>query len=618
MAKLWIRKKDGSFAEKTIEETLAMDEGLVIGRDEGADIIIDDPAISRFHARIAHNQEGWHIIDLGSSNRTFVNGDPIQESRLESGDNIGIGDCELQLIEEIPRATDEGSHTQVMRRLGSGPQSVEELRAAPVLATLHRVAPLFAGLHGNPARLEKGLQLLVEGLLADRGAVLLLDGEALLCRASHSRGSVQLRGFVLSQTIFHEVMQGRRAVLSEDTTEDSRFADRRSIVGEEIRSVLAAPIPIRDGIGGILYLDRLDGEQRPFKAEDLYGVSIAAGAIGAGLQTTEDLDGLHAEKETLVKTLIETHTIIGESAAIDKVRDFIRRAAPTDSTVLVRGETGTGKELVARAIHYQSGRRGAPFVAINCAAIPEALVESELFGHERGAFTGADKRKAGKFESADGGTVFLDEIGELPLESQGKLLRLLEERCFERVGGNASISVDLRVVAATQRDLSKEVSEGRFREDLFYRLNVLEVVVPPLRERPDDLSLLIDHFLDHFSKRVGGVRKRLSAKVSEMLLDHPWPGNVRQLRNVIESGVVLSLGEEIGIDDLSLNRQSKPDESPEKWQARSLQELEREHIERMLDHVGWNKKRAAELLGIERSTLYSRLRNHGIRPKERS
>lgn len=618
MAKLWIRKKDGSFSEVAIEESAAADEGLVIGRDEGADISIDDSAISRFHARITRTTSGWQITDLGSSNRTYVNGDPIQESRLEGGDNIGIGDCELQLIEEIRRATDESSHTQVVRRLDSGPQSAEELRAAPVLAALHRVSPLFASLHGDPGRLEKGLELLVEGFQADRGAVLLLDGEALLCRASYSSGNVALRGFVLSQTIFHEVMQSRRAVLSEDTTEDSRFSNRQSIIGEEIRSVLAAPIPIHDGIGGILYLDRLDGDERPFQPEDLYGISIAAGSVGAGLQTSEDLQGLHAEQENLVKTLIETHTIIGESRAIEKVRDFIRRAAPTDSTVLVMGETGTGKELVARAIHYQSPRRGAPFVAINCAAIPDTLIESELFGHERGAFTGADKRKIGKFEAADGGTVFLDEIGELPIEAQGKLLRLLEERCLERVGGNASLAVDLRVVAATHRDLSEEVAAGRFREDLFYRLNVLEVVVPPLRDRPDDLNLLIDHFLDHFCQTVGGARKRLSEGVLRLFVSHPWPGNVRQLRNVIESGVVLSRGDEIDLDDLSLNPQKQKQAGTQEWQARSLQDLEKEHIERMLEHVGWNKKRAAELLGIERSTLYARLKSHGIRQKEKS
>jgi transcriptional regulator with GAF, ATPase, and Fis domain len=615
-ARLWIREAPDRLREERLDPDPGND-GLVIGRDAAADIVLADSAVSRFHARLIPRDGTWVVIDLGSSNQTFVNGDPIRESELSAGDHIGIGDCELQFVDEIERPEEDDSRTQVVERLRSGPHPAEELRAAGVLDALHR---LGKGISGRPVEStlpDEALEILVERLGADRGAILLLDGDQLLCRAARSRGEQALRGFVLSQSIYREVMQSREAILSEDTTRDARFAERRSIIGEEIRSVIAAPIPMQGRIGGILYLDRLQGRQAAFQTEDLYGGAVAGQFIGALLQAGFAVGGLVKEKETLVRTLIDTHPIIGQSAAIERVREFIRRAAPTESTVLIRGDTGTGKELVARGLHYQSRRRGAPFSALNCAAIPESLMESELFGHERGAFTGADHRKAGRFESADGGTVFLDEIGELPLSCQGKLLRLLEERCFERVGGNATVEVDVRIIAATNRDLALEVREGRFREDLYYRLNVLEVVVPPLDEREGDLELLIDHFLDHFSERIGSGRKHLSPAARRRLLEHRWPGNIRQLRNVIESAVVLAREAEIGPDDLTLPRsEGGPVAAGVEWTPCSLQELEREHIARMLDHVGWNKSKAAEQLGIERSTLYARLRNLEIHPPE--
>jgi len=611
-SRLWIREGAGRLREQILDAEVAA-EGIVIGRDVAADIVLDDTAVSRFHARLLHKDGAWRILDLGSSNRTFVNGEPVQESALAAGDHIGIGDCELQFVDEVARGDADASQTQVVRRLRSESHSATDLRAAGVLSTLYRLSRSLSGRPGDPAIADEAITLLLTELDADRGAILLLDGEQVLCRAARSRGEQALRGFVLSQTIYQEVMQTREAILSEDTTADARFAERRSIVGEEIRSVIAAPIPLGGSIGGILYLDRLQGRQAAFRTEDLYGVAVAAQFIGAALQAGAQVGGLERERETLVRTLIDTNPIIGQSPPIERLREFIRRAAPTESTVLIRGETGTGKELVARALHYQSPRRGEPFAAINCAAIPETLIESELFGHEKGAFTGADARKAGRFEAADRGTVFLDEIAELPIGCQGKLLRLLEERRFERVGGTASIRVDVRIVAATNRDLLSEVRHGRFREDLYYRLNVLEVVVPPLRERPGDLEILIEHFLDHFSQKAGGRRRRLSSAARQRLIAHPWPGNIRELKNAIESAVVLSRGSEILPEDLTIARgDGAPAAAVERWSPCSIQELERAHIERVLEHVGGNKSKAAELLGIERSTLYARLKSLGL------
>ena len=299
---------------------------------------------------------------------------------------------------------------------------------------------------------------------------------------------------------------------------------------------------------------------------------------------------------------------------LDKVHAFIRKAAPTPLTVLIHGETGTGKELVAQAIHYQSSRAQKPFITINCAAIPENLIESELFGYEKGAFTSATTRKKGKFELANEGTIFLDELGELSLSCQAKLLRLLEEQRFERVGGTESVEVDVRIIAATNKDLAQAIEGGEFREDLFYRLNVLTVDLPPLRERPEDIPVLAEHFLNCLG--LSDDKRVLSSDVEHRLISYSWPGNVRQLRNVIESAAVLSDNPQIQPGDLIL-----PEDAPGAqaasdavaWQPVSLEELQKVHIAKVLEYTGGNKKKAAEILGIERCTLYSKLKNFDIK-----
>ena len=288
--------------------------------------------------------------------------------------------------------------------------------------------------------------------------------------------------------------------------------------------------------------------------------------------------------------------------------------APTHATVLVRGESGVGKELVASAIHHASGRASAPLVCMNCAALSPSLLESELFGHEKGAFTGATDRKQGKFEAADGGTLMLDEIGEMDAEIQAKFLRVLEGHPFERVGGQSPIKVDVRVVAATNRDLQAMVAEGKFRQDLFYRLHVVEIVVPPLRKRGSDILLLAEHFLAQFNEQMGRRITTITDAAKRMLLDYRWPGNIRELRNVIERAVVLNSGSTIDAEHLLLtpamsagtgDAESIAASSPVEI---SLAELERSHIERVLRHTDGNKSRAAAILGIERSTLDRKLK----------
>jgi formate hydrogenlyase transcriptional activator len=303
--------------------------------------------------------------------------------------------------------------------------------------------------------------------------------------------------------------------------------------------------------------------------------------------------------------------IVGASEALREVLDLVRIVAPTDSTALIEGETGTGKELIARAIHEHSSRRGRAFVKLNCAAIPLGLLESELFGHERGAFTGAVARKMGRFEAADRGTLFLDEIGDIPLELQAKLLRVLQEGEFERLGNTQTQRVNVRLVAATNRDLADMVSKKQFRSDLYYRLNVFPIGVPPLRDRLEDIPLLVEHFVKTFSAQMGKQNHEVPAEVMEALVSHSWPGNIRELQNFIERSVILSPGNVLRPPLANLKAAAET-EFPG---AITLEEAERNHIRKILEHTRWvvsGPNGAAARLGIKRSTLYFRMHKLGI------
>jgi two-component system, NtrC family, response regulator HydG len=307
------------------------------------------------------------------------------------------------------------------------------------------------------------------------------------------------------------------------------------------------------------------------------------------------------------------HALLGDAPAMRELRALIERVGPADSSAIVTGESGVGKELVARAIALHSRRAGGPFVAINCAAVPAGLLESEFFGHERGAFTGADSRKLGSFDLADGGTLFLDEIGELPVDLQAKLLRALEEHCFRRLGGAAEVKVDVRVLAATNRDLAAAVTEGRFRLDLLYRLNVITVRVPPLRERGDDVLLLAQHFLDGYRRRMGKQPATLSADARAALCAYPWPGNVRELRNVMERAAILVDGDVIRRRDLPEELSGKAAGTPLALPVdATLEQVEQAYLLETLRRCGGNQTKAAQRLGISARTLYNRLKRWGL------
>ncbi len=360
-------------------------------------------------------------------------------------------------------------------------------------------------------------------------------------------------------------------------------------------------------------LGAVDYVTKPFETEELLA------RVGAHIALRREIEA-HGRSKATIHLLVEEiradrDSMIGESPALRRVQELIGQVAPTDSTVLIQGETGTGKELVARAIHENSARRDRPLIKINCAALPRELVESELFGHEKGAFTGALQQRRGRFELADGGTLFLDEVGELPAEAQAKLLRVLQEREFERVGGTRSLHVDVRVIAATNRDLHAEADASRFRTDLYFRLNVFPIALPPLRERREDIPHLLRHFLRKTARRLGREVDGISPSFIERASSYQWPGNIRELENLVERTLIMSNGGPLDTNELYA---SPTTASPVTSQAShaSLQEMERTHIRRVLDGTRWKIEGdlgAARILGLNPSTLRGRMRKLGIR-----
>jgi len=357
-------------------------------------------------------------------------------------------------------------------------------------------------------------------------------------------------------------------------------------------------------------LGAFDYVQKPFEMEE----------INVLIKKALKIRDLTMEVELLRDELSRGNQIIGESPQIKEVMDLVNRVAKSNATVLILGESGTGKELVANAIHYNSDRKNKPFVKVNCGALPENLLESELFGHEKGAFTGAISRKIGRFERAHGGSIFLDEIGEMSFSTQVKLLRVLQEKQIERVGSTEVIDVDVRIIAATNKDLKRLVEEGRFREDLYYRLNVIPIKIPPLRERKQDIPLLVKYFLQKYSLETGRRGMTISDSALNKLKAYSWPGNIRELQNVIERAVILSPGREITEDQLppeivKRDRQIELDEFKLPKNGVNLNDLEKSLIKQALDMTNGNQTEAARLLGITRHTLIYRMEKYGLKDR---
>ncbi|HEX8118204.1 MAG TPA: sigma 54-interacting transcriptional regulator, partial [Pyrinomonadaceae bacterium] len=547
---------------------------LSVGRDSTNDVRLPDSLLSRRHCRVERAGERFVLKDLESLNGTFVNGRPVREQALLDGDRVTVGEsCFVFLSGEgetsdVPSTPvtlsdrDMQAHSTVRLKAEDALylRPPEDARAtAPAedalagivrdLALLVRVSTSVNSLRETSELQRELLRLVFEAVPAERGAILLVgeDGRVVsefgLDRDEGGADTVEV-----SRTILRQVLEEGTAVLAGDLIEGG-FDNVESLQAARLSSLLCAPLVLYGRALGAVYLTTANPSTR-FDEGHLQLVTVICRIAAVALNNARHVEQLESENDLLRAEATVEHGMVGESPAVKKVYQFIARVAAADTTVLVRGESGTGKELAARALHQNSPRRERPFVAINCAALTETLLESELFGHERGAFTGAIAQKKGKLEVADGGTLFLDEVGELAPALQAKLLRVLQEREFERVGGTRTIRVDVRVVAATNRDLEEAVRKGGFRQDLYYRLNVVSFEMPPLRERREDIPLLASYFVSKYASKFKRRVTGLSPEARACLVNYDWPGNVRELENAVERAVVMCTGEIIGVDDL--------------------------------------------------------------------
>jgi len=608
-----------------------------IGRDPMNHLCLSDPLVSRRHCVVAQKGEQFWLRDPGSSNDTLVNDVPVREKLLADGDRIKIGDslflfvwreddptsspAQVQLDDDsvVTRTTvtlsrAEAFYLQPEKVLAALPASA---RVARDLNALLKISGVINQIRRLPELQQRLLELSFEVVPAEFGAIILAK-ERFNDAGSFvwlSRQAELARPVKVSRTIVERVMREGVAILSNDVAEGTPLSGVPSLAISRVQSLLAVPLALYDQVLGVIYLDSSDS-QVCFDKDHLQLVTAIAGIAAAPLENVRQLEWLEGETIRMQTEINLEHEMIGESEPMRAVYQLIAKVAPADSTVLLRGESGTGKELAARAIHRRSPRAHQPFMAINCAGLSETLLESDLFGHEKGSFTGAVSQKKGRLEMADGGTVFLDEMGELPLPLQAKLLRVLQTREFERVGGTRTIKADIRIIAATNRNLEAAVNNGGFRSDLYYRLNVVSLTMPPLRARRDDIPLLAHYFAMKYSQKCKRQVKGLAPATRALLTNYDWPGNVRELENAIERAVVLGTTEMILPEDLpeALHETMPPPQVTQTKYHAATKEAKKQLILQTLEQTTGNFTAAAKLLGIHPNNLHRLVRNLGLKP----
>jgi transcriptional regulator with GAF, ATPase, and Fis domain len=610
------------------------DEEVTLGRDASNRVRLVDPSVSRRHSSVKKEGEQFKIKDLDSFNGTFVNGVPVSEQPLEHGDQIAIGNVLLLFLlreaeELLPRVQfDEGqlvtqSTMRLLREDALYLKPEKMLSALPPtsrivrdLNTLLKISAVINSVHGLEALQRRLIELILEIVPAERGAILLIgsDSEEFTTSVCWSRLAGQAEPIRVSRTIIEQALRESAAILCNDISTGEAQAPAESLVTSDAHALICVPLVALEKNIGVIYLDTSD-VSISFDSHHLQLLTATAGIAAIALENMQNIEWLEGENQRLNQEFNITHKMVGESPRMRELYQFIAKVAPTESTVLLRGESGTGKELAARAIHMNSLRAEKPFVAINCATLTEALLESELFGHERGAFTGAVALKRGKLEVADGGAIFLDEVGELAHNIQAKLLRVLQEREFERIGGMRPIKVNLRIIAATNKNLEDAVRSGDFRQDLYYRLNVISFVTPSLRERREDIPLLTSYFAAEYSKKTRRKVVRVSAEARSYLMSYDWPGNVRELENAIERAIVMGSTEMLLSDDLpeTILETATSAGAPITKFYDAVRETKRQLILNALKQSNGNYTEAAHLLGIHPNNLHRLIRNMSLR-----
>ncbi|MDQ3798654.1 MAG: sigma 54-interacting transcriptional regulator [Acidobacteriota bacterium] len=595
-------------------------ESFVLGRDVECNLPIRNTAVSRHHCRITRTEDDYRLEDLDSHNGTFVNDLPVKSHLLKHGDRISLGNSYLMFFTveddnspEMQVAFDEGSLvTNSTIRLFP----YNEVTAfSPDLKTLVRFGKVLNEFKEPKALQRSFLEIILELIPASHGAILLGDEELNEYQSvyvSSSRYIPETEPMRVSHTICRRVLTEQAALLSNDLT-DSQLSATESLIDSCITSLLCVPLRIGES-KGLIYLDSGDRSVR-FTENHLEQLTALSFLISALLAKSESIESLRWENELLKADLGLETDIIGESRAMREIFHLISKVAAVNTTVLINGESGTGKELVAKAIRQNSSRREKPYAAINCAVLGENLLESELFGYEKGAFTGAVAQKKGKLELINGGTLFLDEVGELTLPVQAKLLRFLQEHEFERVGGSKPIKVNVRVIAATNRDLEEEIKKGTFRRDLFFRLNVVKIKMPPLRERRSDIPLLAQYFIKKYNEKCNRKVIGLSERARQAMINYEWQGNVRELENVIERAIVLGSTDTIQPEDLpeEIVGSAPPEQVETADFHQQIKEAKRRVILDALEKSGGNYTEAARRLGINRTNLHRLIRNLGMK-----
>ena len=572
-----------------------------IGRAGGNDVCIDRPEVAEHHCQIVFDGRDFNLSEVDTDGDLEINGKKKRRGKLFHNDRLTVGDVEIvfSVYDEAVAGTDstappesDGAELVGLRKLYEFSQRLMEL-------------PSFQAL------VEALLDAVIEVTNADKGFLILVnEGEPRVAVARNlSQQNLPDGVRHLSDSIIAKVVESKKPIIVSDALHDEYFGRSESVMNLKLCSVMCAPLMAQGDLIGLLYVGN-DNVVNLFEEASLDVLTVFAGQASLILQNALLLDQLKTDRNQLAEQL-ETKRfgdIIGTSPALLEVFRKVEKVASTDISVLITGETGTGKELIAAEIHRRSSRGNGPFVVVNCGAIPENLMESELFGHVRGAFTGAVATRPGRFQAASGGTLFLDEIGELPLPLQVKLLRALQERVVTKVGDTKPEKVDIRVVAATHRNLEELIRAGQFREDLFYRLNVVNLHLPPLRERGDDLAVLAKFLLEKYSREYGSKVKGFTPNALIAINKYEWPGNVRQLENRIKKALVLCDKSLVGPEDLDLFPEAL---APIMSLVQAREEFQRRYILEVLERNNGNRTKTARDLGVDPRTIFRYLEREG-------
>ena len=601
------------------------DDRKSLGRGPMNDVDLSDMQISQRHCLVKAHGGQFAIVDLGSRNGTFLNEVKIEGATLlKDGDEVRLGTTKLMFCTEESAHVEQSGPAELLQNVELIPSESKYLkttlsldaantpRIARDLNVLLRLSEEINAIRRSDALQERLLERIFDIVPAEQGTIRLSDekqrGFVSTVTRQRTTGSQALTP---SESITRKVLDGGIAILSNDILGDRDPS--HSLIANRVHSVLCVPLVLFDKKIGVIYLDTRD-PSTPFDSRHLELLTAIASIGAMALEHVRYVEWLEKENSRLDQQITTHYGLIGDGAKMLEVKRMLSRASRAGSTVLITGESGTGKEVVAWAIHRQSNRATNRFVAVNCGAIPRELVESELFGHKKGAFSGADKDRKGHFEEANGGTIFLDEVAELPLETQVKLLRVLSTHQVVPVGTSQPVDIDTQVIAATNRDLEKLVKSREFREDLFYRLNVLRINTPPLRERTEDLPALVNHFFQKYKHKAGRELVGTHPDFLKVLFEYNWPGNIRELENAIEYAIVIGDGDRLRAEDLPLTMSGVVSSGPARKFYAVLEDASRQAILqafRSSDSATFSE--VGQILGLHENLLHRKVTELGIR-----